>query len=1111
MDPQPSAPPVVVVVVTTDPGEWFEECLASVAAQDYPNLSVLVVDTASAIDPTPRVAAVLPRAYVHRLPERVGFGRAANEVLDIVEGASLYLFCHDDVALAPDTTRVLVEEAFRSNAGITGPKVVDWAEPGRLLAVGAGADKVGVVHPLVEPGELDQQQHDAVRDVFVVPSGAILVRADLFAALDGFDPAVEQFGEDLDLCWRAQVAGARVVVAPSARVRHRQAQLAGERRGWDGPAADRRARGLSEQHRLRTTLTCYGLLHLLWIVPLAGIYVAGEALVYLVRRRPADAATSLAALGAALRGPGGLLSARRRTQRQRSVSDREVRRLQSRGNARLRAVVRAGLTGEAALLALGDDEAQALVHDDGLTPHAASPILDTTKGPWAGRQWPTGVAVALLVVFLVGTRQLFGHEIPAIGHLPVTTGGPGKWWHLWWSPWRPDGLGSTASTPPALALLAAAGTLLFGAVGTLQHVLVLGPLVVGPWGAWRAARAFGSRRGRIAALVVYAAVPLPYDALARGHWSGLLVYAAAPWIIVALARASGDTPFGASTGWARAFAVGRLGLLVGLLGAFVPAVLILVPVVAVALLVGAAATGRGRTGLRCLGFGLLASALAMILLLPWSAGVVSSATSLFGVGAGPQGRLGLGAVLHFDTGPVGAGVLGWAFLAAAALPLVIGRTWRLAWAARCWTVALVCWGLTWAGLRGWLPVPIGDPDVLLAPAAAALALSVALGAAAFDTDLPGYRFGWRQLASTTAAGAVVLATLPVLAAAGGGRWHVPTAGATESLLLPGHGGGDYRVLWVGAPSALPLGSWRLQDGVGYATSVDGEPSVSDLWPPAHAGATPLLASDLLLARNHDTTELGHLLAPLAVRYIVVPNHNGPSSSGAVATPVPTAILHGLALQTDLRQLTLDPNYAVYVNAAWAPQKALLPTPAIAEVTAAHGPATGVDQQRVAQALSLGGAQPVFAGAEGGSVTGVLPHSGALYVASTASDRWQLRSGGRTVGPTTAFGWAMVFPAAPGSASLDLVAPMATHVAMVIEMAAWVVVGGAVLTESRRRRRRRPGRSRSLISGGARGRGDVNATTTLRGIDDASRHGRRAVSTRADGAPSGFDDEVWADD
>ena len=76
-------------------------------------------------------------------------------------------------------------------------------------------DKSGVppAH-LAEPGELDQEQHDAVRDVFLAPGGCTLVRADLFASLGGFDPAMTLYGEDLDLCWRAQIAGARVVVAP---------------------------------------------------------------------------------------------------------------------------------------------------------------------------------------------------------------------------------------------------------------------------------------------------------------------------------------------------------------------------------------------------------------------------------------------------------------------------------------------------------------------------------------------------------------------------------------------------------------------------------------------------------------------------------------------------------------------------------------------------------------------------------------------------------------------------------------------------------------------------------------------------------------------------------
>src|SRR4051812_48845941 len=183
MDEQPSAgaPPVVAVVVTRDPGPWFEDALAALGDQDYPNLSVLVVDAGGDPGLTARVASVLPGAFVRRAPGMLGFGAGANEVLDVVEGASHFLFCHDDVAPSRDSVRVLVEEAFRSNAGIVTPKIVEWDAPDRLLAVGLSVDKLAAVSPLVEAGGLDQEQHDARPDVFARPPARLLLPAALFA------------------------------------------------------------------------------------------------------------------------------------------------------------------------------------------------------------------------------------------------------------------------------------------------------------------------------------------------------------------------------------------------------------------------------------------------------------------------------------------------------------------------------------------------------------------------------------------------------------------------------------------------------------------------------------------------------------------------------------------------------------------------------------------------------------------------------------------------------------------------------------------------------------------------------------------------------------------
>ena len=142
----------------------------------------------------------------------------------------------------------MVEELYRSNAGAVGPKLVAWDDPRVLESVGMGVDRFGEVDRTIELGEVDQEQHDGVRDVFVLPSACMLVRADLFRELGGFDEAMSFHGEDVELCWRIHHSGARVVVAPSARVRHRAELVAPPARPAPRAAA-RRSTGCAPSPR----------------------------------------------------------------------------------------------------------------------------------------------------------------------------------------------------------------------------------------------------------------------------------------------------------------------------------------------------------------------------------------------------------------------------------------------------------------------------------------------------------------------------------------------------------------------------------------------------------------------------------------------------------------------------------------------------------------------------------------------------------------------------------------------------------------------------------------------------------------------------------------------
>ena len=392
------APPVVAVIVAHDPGPWFEETLASLGSQSYEELSILVLDAASAEDLTVRVAGVLPDAYVRRFSQNRGFGATANEVTSMVDGAAYYLICHDDVALAPDAVQFLVEEAFRSNAGIVSPKLVSWDDPGRLLEVGMTVDKGGSVVGRVQPQEIDHGQHDSVRDVFVAPGGCALIRADLFGELGGFDPAIVAMGEDLDFCWRAQVAGARIIVAPDARVRHREGLASGDRplepslvdrvgsiadavgaltapepppgellansvgempaavpprhrasrrRGQpavapaDAPvAAPTTLQELQRRHELLAVFKCYGRFSLLRIVPQIVILALGEVVVAELAGNRVRARSVVRAWRWNLGRLGVIRRQRKVLQGHRRLSDSEIRLQQVGGSARLSAYAR---------------------------------------------------------------------------------------------------------------------------------------------------------------------------------------------------------------------------------------------------------------------------------------------------------------------------------------------------------------------------------------------------------------------------------------------------------------------------------------------------------------------------------------------------------------------------------------------------------------------------------------------------------------------------------------------------------------------------------------------------------------------------------------------------
>jgi GT2 family glycosyltransferase len=1022
-DVPPVVPAVVIVMVTHDPGKWFEPTLRSVAAQTYANHSLLVVDTSEGGDVPERVTSIVHDAHLRTVEGNPGFGAACNEVMRAVQGAAFYLLCHDDVALAPDALQVMVEEAFRSNAGVVGPKLVDWHQPEHLLSVGMTADKTGYPAPLIDPGELDQAQHDRVRDVFFVPGAVTLIRADLFAALEGFDEGMSYHADDLDLCWRAHVAGARVVVAPSARVAHL------EKLGARRPIDDRRR--LQMRHRLRALRVSSTWWTRVRVVPQAALLALAEIVYSLVLGRFRQARDVAGAWSWNARHRGEIRRRRSRLAAIRTVPDREVRTFQVRGSARLSAFLRGQIgSSEDRLLSVRRTR-------------EVTETLRSSKARTAVVAW-----LAVFAVLVVGSRDLLVGHIAAIGDMPVLGDSSLDLVGTWASGYRSVGLGAVEANPTGIGLFGALGIVLLNALQLLTKVLVLGLLPLGAAGVWRLTKPIGSRRSRIVALVVYVAIPLPYNAIANGQWNGLVAYAFVPWVLGQLAKATGIAPFGDVGGDAGPGVRSRpmlhrvvaVGVLTGLASMASASMIGVTVALAVTLAVGGALAGTVRGAGRVLFVGLTGSMVAFILQMPWSTTLVGGAWQDLAGASSRAGPLDLAAVLRFETGPLGAGLLSYLFLAVAALPLVIGRSWRLGWAVRAWALVLASFVVVSGQAEGWLQWQLPAAELLLVPAAAGIAMASGMGMAAFEVDLPDYHFGWRQILSVLAAAALVLAVLPMVGATIDGRWEMPRGDFARALSFVDREGDEtpFRVLWMGEASILPLASWPLDEQAygqpprgefAYATSDNGTPALDDRWPEREAGATEQLGDVLAIAGDGGTSRLGALLAPMGVRYIVVPL--GVAPEPAPVTSQPDTVIATLDAQLDLAPVTTA-GVVLYRNNAWGPTRALLPAGTEAP---SGGPAIA---ERFYPPVE--GAPVALPGTDGPErFSGTIDEPSDVYLAAAASDDWELAVDGSDAARDDALGWANQFRVeSTGAAELRFATPTVRYVALAGQIVLWVV-------------------------------------------------------------------------
>ncbi|MGW4362178.1 glycosyltransferase [Streptomyces californicus] len=786
---------VTAVLVSHDGARWLPDVLAGLLGQERPVQNVVAADTGSADDSARLVAEALGDERVLHLARRTSFGAAVDEAartagvltpeelpylkrpggwdpatrtwvdenydlpeLPHGEPVQWLWLLHDDCAPEPDALAAMLRVVDTDrHAAIVGPKLRGWYDRKQLLEVGVSIANSGRRWTGLDRREQDQGQHDQVRTVLSVSSAGMLIRRDVYEELGGFDRMLPLMRDDVDLCWRAHLAGHRVLVAPDAVLRHAEAS-ARERRPIDCAG-----RSVAGPHRVDKAGAVFTMLvnarakALPWVLLRLVVGTLLRTLAYLVGKVPGQALDEVTGLLGTLLRPGRILAARR-DRGKGAVDAAELRALFPPPGATVRATVDQVMSnfGNRTDSDAGGSRHGAVESGPGGDDADFLEVDQFARLKRIGRKPGPVLFALLLIVSLVACRNLLSGGSLAGGALLPAPAEAGALWDRYADAWHTVGTGGTQTAPPYLALLAALSALFLGSTGAAVGVLLICSIPLAGATAYFASRPLlPSRLLRAWASVAYAFLPAATGALATGRLGTAVLLVLLPLIARAGVAAHGlrlDGAAGERGSWRATWAY---ALLLTVTMAFTPIVWPLAVVLGLGVLV------LRRRDITAYGLRFVAAVGTPVLVLtPWSLSLLAGPSALLteaGLDLGTGGASGLDLLGISPGGPGAAGgvlLLGIVLAALAAL-LREDRQFavRTAWAVAIvgFLFAAVANGSTWAG-----PATLVYGTALIAAAL--------VGADGARIRVAEQSFGWRQPVAVLIALAAGLA--PVLAAAG---------------------------------------------------------------------------------------------------------------------------------------------------------------------------------------------------------------------------------------------------------------------------------------------------------------------------------------------------------
>lgn len=220
------APKVAIVILNWNGREYLERFLPFVLASTYPDKEIIIADNASTDDSIHFLQQHYPQLRIIALDHNYGFAKGYNEALKKVQ-SDYYILLNSDVEVPPGWIEPVIG-LMESNPAIGAcqPKLLSYSNRELFEYAGAAGGWMDCFgYPFARGRvfdicEKDNGQYDQSEPIFWASGAALFVRAGLYHELGGLDEYFFAHQEEIDFCWRLQLAGYYVYACPHSVVYH---------------------------------------------------------------------------------------------------------------------------------------------------------------------------------------------------------------------------------------------------------------------------------------------------------------------------------------------------------------------------------------------------------------------------------------------------------------------------------------------------------------------------------------------------------------------------------------------------------------------------------------------------------------------------------------------------------------------------------------------------------------------------------------------------------------------------------------------------------------------------------------------------------------------------